>query len=118
MMITQQALSIFAAASFFYYGYECLFDHKMVEEFKRFGMDSQRRLTGILQMTGAVGLLAGFLNNYLGLLASGGLCLLMLAGFGVRLKIRDDLYKSLPSFFYMILTGYLTISYFQIIAGK
>lgn len=112
-MILQEILSVFAAVSFLYYGYECLFDHKMIEEFKRFGMDSQRKLTGLLQLAGGVGLLAGFLNIYLGLLASGGLCLLMLTGFGVRLKIRDGIVKSFPSFFYMLLTGYLTFSLFS-----
>ena len=117
-MILQQVLSLFASVSFLYYGYVCLFEHSMVEEFKRFGMDSQRKLTGILQLVGGIGLLAGFLSNFLGLLASGGLCLLMLAGFGVRLKISDSFLKTLPSFFYMILTGYLAFSFFQIIRGQ
>ena len=116
-MILQEVLSVFAAVSFLYYGYECLFDHKMIEEFKRFGMDSQRKLTGVLQLAGGVGLLAGFLNDYLGLLASGGLCLLMLAGFGIRLNMRDGILKTLPSFFFMLLTGYLSFLIFQAI-GK
>lgn len=49
----------------------------------------------------------GFSSPLILLLASGGLAVLMLLGFGVRLKIGDGFWLSLPSFLFMLLNGYL-----------
>jgi hypothetical protein len=96
------------AMAFLYYGYNCLFSEQMAKEFKRFQLsDSQRQLTGALQIFGALGVLIGLYYNILGALASAGLCLLMLFGFVVRLKIKDSFALSVPSFIFMLLNGYL-----------
>ncbi len=80
----------------------------MRKEFDRFGLSqTQRIITGIAQMLGALGLLLGLFYPILGLIATLGLSLLMLMGFAVRLKIKDKLRESLPSFLFMILNGYL-----------
>ena len=68
-------------------------------EFNRYGLPRFRKLTGFLQLIGAIGLLIGlYFYPLLLLLASIGLCLLMLAGFIVRIKIKDNFIKSSPSF--------------------
>nr|WP_155208799.1 DoxX family protein [Fulvivirga aurantia] len=102
--------------SFLYYGAICLFTQKMVKEFNRFRLtDFQRQLTGILQLLGATGLLIGvFFSPWLAGIASGGLSILMALGFIVRLKIRDSLLLSIPSFFFMLVNAFLSTSYIQL----
>jgi hypothetical protein len=88
----------------------------MVLEFKRFGVHSwQRVLTGILQVLGGIGLIVGLMLPVIGLMASIGLSALMFLGFIVRLKIKDGLIKSLPSFLYMILNIWLSMGFFQLL---
>ncbi|QNL23142.1 DoxX family protein [Hyphobacterium sp. CCMP332] len=109
-------LALISAASFLYYGLNCLLSFKMKEEFRRFGLDAQRQLTGILQLLGAMGLLVGvFLSAGIGALAAAGLSLLMLFGFAVRLKVRDGLLASLPSFIFMLLNAYLSYGFYLLL---
>jgi hypothetical protein len=83
----------------------------MEQEFKRFGLDRQRRLTGVLQLMGAVGLVLGFWVPPLGALAAAGLSLLMLLGLGVRLKIKDRILQWSPALFYALLNLLLCVGY-------
>ena len=82
----------------------------MNSEFKRFGLDNFRRLTGGLELLGGIGLLTGFSSQSVLLISSGGLALLMLLGFGVRLKIKDGFLNSSPALFFMILNLYIFIT--------
>lgn len=100
-------ISLFCALSFLGYGISCLASSHMVREFERYGLSRFRRLTGILQFAGGLGLLAGFQFPLLGAFAAGGLALQMLLGFGVRLKIRDPFLRCLPAFLYFALNAYL-----------
>lgn len=98
-----QIVSILLSLTFILYGVQCLVSPKMKLEFKRFGLSqNQRILTGILQLLGASGLTLGLLIPLIGIIASAGLGILMLLGFNVRLKIKDNLYSTLPSFIFMI----------------
>ena len=107
-MIYKSAI-IISSISFIFYGFNCLYSKAMVNEFRRFGLSNgQRKLTGILQLFGGLGLAIGYFTSaYILLFASVGLCLLMLIGFGVRLKIRDSLLESLPSFIFALINAYL-----------
>ncbi len=88
----------------------------MIEEFKRFGMtDPQRKLTGILQILGSAGLLAGFIFPLIGVLASAGFTIMMLVAFIVRIKIKDSFVQSLPSIIFMLINGWLTIGFYQLL---
>lgn len=110
-------LTIFSGISFFIYGYNCLFSEFMIQEFGRFGLPKpQRIITGVAQMFGSVGLFLGLFYPFFGLVAAFGLSLLMLMGFAVRLKIKDKLKESLPSFIFMILNGYLFWQFYTQIA--
>lgn len=93
--------------AFLVYGPCCVFSGHMVVEFERYRLARFRKITGYLQILGAVGLLIGFLGTpIVGLLASLGLSIQMLLGFGVRLLIRDSLLQCLPSLsFTMINVG-------------
>jgi len=79
----------------------------MKNEFKRFGLEKYGTIVAILELAGALGLLIGFQNNTVLVLASGGLALLMLLGTGVRIKIKDSLLVSLPAFFYFLLNAFI-----------
>ncbi len=105
------ALNLFCAISFLGYGFSCLTSEHMVREFERFGLARFRRLTGTLQLLGGAGLLVGLQFPVVGAIASGGLALQMLLGFGVRLKIRDRLLLCLPALIFLVLCALLCSLY-------
>jgi hypothetical protein len=82
----------------------------MRNEFKRFGLEKFTTLTGILELLGGVGLLVGLKFHFVLLISSGGLALLMLLGFGVRLKMKDGLWLSSPSLFFMLMNSYVFLN--------
>jgi len=108
-------LTFFISACFLFYGAGCLFSHKMDDEFERFGLTKfQRRLTGVLQILGSLGLLTGYaLMPELAIFSAGGLSLLMLLGFGVRLKIKDGVIASFPSLFFSVLNFFIALEYYN-----
>ncbi|MFM9824923.1 DoxX family protein [Flavobacterium sp.] len=100
-------LIFFSAISFLIYGTAYFVSSNMKNEFKRFGLEKYGTIVAILELAGALGLLIGFQNNTVLVLASGGLALLMLLGTGVRIKIKDSLLVSLPAFFYFLLNAFI-----------
>ncbi|WP_238719030.1 DoxX family protein [Pelagihabitans pacificus] len=96
-------LVLFSGISFIFFGVSCLFAPYMVMEFERYGLKKFRIPNGFLQIFGGIGLLVGLYHTPLLLAASSGLALLMAAGFGVRLRIKDGFIKSFPAFFYFLL---------------
>ena len=107
MIIFHNLLIGFSAISFLIYGSAYFFSKEMKADFKRFGLEKFGGLTGCLEIVGGVGLIIGLWVPVLLTLASLGLFLLMVLGFGVRLKMRDSLALTLPSFFYMLLNLYI-----------
>ena len=81
----------------------------MKTEFERYGLQKFRKLVGYLQLLGGFGLLLGLMFQPILIVSSGGLALLMLLGFGVRLKMKDGFLLSLPSLIFMILNLYICI---------
>lgn len=87
----------------------------MIEEFKRFGLtDSQRTQTGILQITGSIGLLAGFIYPLIGLLSAAGFTTMMLVAFVIRIKIKDSVTQALPSILFMLINAWLTFEFYSL----
>lgn len=63
---------------------------------------------------GAAGLILGyFYLPVLSIIAAAGLSLLMILGFIVRLKIKDNVVQSAPSIFYAVINAYITIMLLQ-----
>jgi hypothetical protein len=62
-----------------------------------------------LQLAGALGLVAGLDQPWIGFAASGGLALMMLVAVGVRIKIKDPLPRTTPAIFYLALNTYLCL---------
>jgi hypothetical protein len=73
----------------------------MKQEFKRFGLAKFGLSIIILEVLGSIGLLAGLIYNPILILSSLGLALLMLAGFILRMVIKDGFWISFPALFYM-----------------
>jgi hypothetical protein len=105
-------LIFFSASSFLGYGSACFWSSHMKREFERYGLGSQRALVGGLQLCGALGLLAGLSQPWIGCAAAAGLALMMLIGVGVRIKIKDTLPKMMPALFYLVLNAYLSLAAF------
>ena len=99
-----QAISI---ASFAWYGMSCFVSAAMVTEFERYRLARFRSLTGMLQVAGSLGLLAGYFFRPPLLLSAGGLAAMMLLGVLVRLKIRDPLVAAIPAFAYLALNLFI-----------
>ena len=100
-------LSIASGLVFITYGILCAFTPSMLADFHRFGLDNFRILTGILEILGGTGLLVGLRWRPALWLSAAGLALLMLIAFGVRLKMRDSIAQSAPSFLFMLLNLYI-----------
>ncbi|GAA4009573.1 hypothetical protein GCM10022408_22110 [Hymenobacter fastidiosus] len=96
-----------SALSFLFYGISYFTSQKLKDEFKRYGLAKFGPLTAVLEILGAVGLVVGLQVPLILSVASGGLALLMLLGFGVRIKIKDGFWLALPSFLFMLLNGYI-----------
>ena len=94
--------------AFLIYGGLCLTSMSMVEDFHRFGLERLRILTGFLEVVGGSGLLIGMKWRPALTIFSGGLCLLMLIAFCVRVKMRDGVAESLPSLTLMLITAYVS----------
>ena len=104
ILITCVLISSF---SFFAYAYSYFNAPHMKNEFKRFGLEKIGLTTVLLEITGALGLLIGLKFDFILLISSLGLALLMLIGFIVRMKLKDSIWVSLPAFFYMVLNTYI-----------
>lgn len=109
MILLYEIAITISSLAFIFYGFNCLYSMGMRVEFKRFGLtNGMRKLSGILQLAGGLGLSAGyFTSKYILLIAAFGLCLLMILGFGVRLNIRDSIIESLPSLMLAIINSYI-----------
>ncbi|MBT3919206.1 MAG: hypothetical protein HOB16_00495 [Flavobacteriaceae bacterium] len=101
---------LISSFSFFAYTIYYFKSSKMKMEFKRFGLEKFGLIIMTLQFLGATGLLVGLLFNPLLIISSLGLALLMLAGFLVRLKLKDGILVSLPALFYMSLNAYIFLT--------
>ncbi len=103
-------LVLFSGLSFIAYGILFFTSVKMREEFVRFGLSRFATLTGALELMGGIGLIVGLKVSIILILASGGLALLMLLGFGVRLKMKDGFWLSFPSIFFMMVNVFIFLT--------
>ena len=100
-------LILISSLSFIGYGVAYFTSPKMKTEFKRFGLEKVGTLTAVLELLGAVGLLAGLKFHLILLISAGGLALLMLLGVAVRIMVKDNLWITLPALFYMLLNTFI-----------
>jgi hypothetical protein len=103
-LVLAQSLSILAFAS---YGVACIISPHFEAEFERYGLPKFRRLIGLLEIMGALGLLIGFIFDPLRILSAGCLSLLMVCGIAVRIKIKDNFLAMLPALILMLLNIFI-----------
>ena len=105
--IVANALSVLV---FLYFGSMCLFGNGMREDFERFGLSRLRRLTGALEVLGALGLVAGLFIHALAVVSGAALALLMVLGLLTRVRHRDSLNQMLPAAVLVAINVYIAWS--------
>jgi len=107
-------LTFLSALSFLFFGIACFTAPKMKTEFLRYRLAPYRRIVGVLQLVGALGLILGYLYApVLQAIAAGGLAVLMVLGFLVRLRIRDSFMQAAPSFLFAVLNAFVCLKLLQ-----
>jgi hypothetical protein len=91
-------LEAVSVTAFLFYGLACLLSPALVTEFERYRLARFRVSVGLLEIAGAVGLLAGHVFAPFTWMASAGLTALMACGLWARWRIRDAWYAMLPAF--------------------
>lgn len=104
-----ELLKIISILAFLIYGLSVLFSDAMVEEFNRYGLARFRRLTGAVEVLGAVGLILGYFVPGLTVAASGGLVLLMALGMAVRFRSGDSPTQALQALAMLLLNLFIFV---------
>ena len=107
MDLAYEVLRALSMLLFFYYGVSVLVSDAMVREFEKFGLLRFRKLTGVLEVVGAAGLLIGYLVPPLVIVASGGLALLMALGVAVRLRAGPPVTDAIPALVMLVINVYV-----------
>ncbi len=107
MQLAYQALTLLSVLLFLFYGLSCLFADGMAAEFERFGLSRFRRLTGSLEVGGALGLIAGQFFLPVLVVSSAGLVLLMILGVVTRIRVNDPAPEVLPASLLLIMNLYI-----------
>jgi hypothetical protein len=102
--VIAQGISILLFTS---YGLSCFFSKRMGLEFQRYGLARFRRLTGLLQVAGSLGMIAGQFYRPILLFSAAGLAVMMFLAVLTRFRIQDPLYAALPAFALCILNLYI-----------
>lgn len=109
MNLAYEVLRALSMLLFFYYGISVLVSDAMVREFEKFGLLRFRKLTGVLEVLGAAGLLVGYLVHPLVIVASGGLALLMALGVAVRLRAGPPVTDAIPALVMLVINAYVFV---------
>jgi len=107
---TNVIAQILSAILFAWFGMGALLAESMVTEFKRYGLARFRVLTGLLQVAGSLGLIAGQYYRPILLIAAGGLTAMMVLGVMTRVRIKDPLLAALPAFALGVLNLYIFVA--------
>ncbi|QJR36748.1 DoxX family protein [Gemmatimonas groenlandica] len=113
MTLAVQISFVLSVTLFLGYGFSCLFMGAMVDEFARYNLSRFRRLVGLLEVLGALGLLASLLFPPLVFPSGGGLALLMALGVITRVRVRDPLIEALPAGVLMVINLFLCVAALQ-----
>ena len=102
-----EASRILSIVAFLFYGWLCLASDHMIPEFERYGLAKFRKLTGALELMGAVGLLVSYALQQLVAISAGGISLLMILAVNTRVRIHDPLLQILPALLLGALNAYI-----------
>jgi intracellular septation protein A len=105
-LIIAQVVSIIAFLAF---GIACLTSPRFIKEFERYRLPNFRRLTGVLEIAGALGLSVGFFYEPLRTLSAACLALLMVCGIIARARIKDTFLDMLPALILLIVNLFICL---------
>ena len=94
---------VFTAISFIIYGVNSFISDKMILEFERWGLGKRRKEIGSFQLACGVGMLIGLKLNFIMMISSVILIIMMLVAVYVRVKIKDNISEILPALAFLIL---------------
>ena len=95
---------LFTATSFLAYGINSFISMRMKKEFVRWGLEKKRKTIAFCQFVAGAGLLLGIEWNFMLILSSLFLAVMMLVAIAVRIKIKDNISDILPAFAYLVLS--------------
>lgn len=101
---------IISAISFAWFGIYALLSESMVAEFNRYRLARFRVLTGVLQVAGSLGIIAGHFHRPILLISAGGLTAMMFLGVITRVRIKDPLSAALPAFALGVLNLFIFVA--------
>ncbi len=107
MDLAFEAARAVSLLAFLGYGLACLCSDHMVAEFERFGLARMRRLTGALEVLGALGLAGGYVFPVVGVAAAVGLTLLMVLGVATRVRVGDSFLATSPALVLLALNAFV-----------
>lgn len=113
MTLAVRIAFVLSVTLFLGYGVSCLFMGAMVEEFARYNLSRFRRLVGLLEVLGALGLLGSIVVPLLVFPSSVGLALLMALGVMTRVRVRDPLIEAIPAAVLMVINLFLCVAALQ-----
>lgn len=96
-------ITAFTGISFVVYGINSFISKRMIREFKRWGLADKRKIIGVCQCIGGLGLLVGFEYDATIIMSSIFIIIMMLVAILVRIQIRDNISDILPAIAYMLL---------------
>ena len=93
----------FTGFSFIAYGINSFVSKRMINEFKRWGIEDKRKIIGVCQFVAGSGILIG--SEFKTVLISSAIfiIIMMIVAIGVRIRIRDDISDILPAIAYIML---------------
>ena len=96
-------VSLFTGISFIAYGINSFISKRMIREFKRWGLADKRKIIGVCQCIGGVGILIGLTISLASIISALFIIIMMLVAILVRIQIRDNISDILPAISYILL---------------
>ena len=107
--------ALLSACAFTYYGLGCILSLSARREYQRYGISNLRVLNGTLQLFGAGGVMIGLLVAPVGMVASGGLCTMMLLGVQTRIRLGDATRLMIPAVTLAALNALLFVLFWRVL---
>ena len=93
----------FTGFSFIAYGINSFVSKRMINEFKRWGLEDKRKIIGICQFIAGIGIILG--SEFKTVLISSAIfiIMMMIKAIVVRIRIKDDISDIMPAIAYIVL---------------
>ena len=93
----------FTGFSFITYGINSFVSKRMINEFKRWGLEDKRKIIGICQFIAGIGIILG--SEFKTVLISSAIfiIMMMIIAIVVRIRIKDDISDIMPAIAYIVL---------------